>query len=433
MNFQYAVPPFTDCSFASVSSEHASGNFPANNVLDVLHPARPWRTNVISSQQSIEIELGTATPLDMLVLNNVNYKQITLQKRATTGGTLELCSPNVLLWSERIAATSGLPTSPWARAGSSTVTVDSEDGPYLRRKAQTLVLPSLTTDTISQSVTIGVSLANKKVAGHIWLKSPNGSPGGPLQLTLSDSAGNGSVTQTFNVTTAWQRHTFALTIGAGGTGTILRFLLNRVSGTMSSVVFGGAQVSPDQDVPLPMDYHTEDLGVVIPIDWRVNRRKCLLVPSGFNTRYLTINIPANQTTDDSAPWYSTGSLLLSTTLTAVPGEFSWPFSVSVAQPVLSQELAHGGRSMAELGGLKASIELGGPWVSRDMQAFFTAIAATGMVKPLVICESTRPGGSPPGANDPSQVYIVRRVGDFQVSYPVLPEVAEAGFVFDEVV
>lgn len=431
MNFRYALPPFEAPSIVGISSEMTE--FPASNVLADLHPAYPWRTFTSTADGTVEFDFGGATPVNGVFVNRTNYAQILLKKRNTVGGTFEPCSPNLLLWSEQLALTSGAPgngLSPtgWQDNGASAaaVTVDYIAGPYRRQKAQLLTMSSVG-GGVKQLITYGISVGGRAMAGHVWLRTTTSV--GTCTIRLS---GPSTLTTTATLSPVWQRIPIGGTFAAGS-NTAFTVEIRREASDLSAIVFGGAQISPNALTPLAYDYRTEGFGVVLLLDPRVERRKSLLVPSGFQDRYLQLCIPAGQPTDDGGDYYSTGAVTLTQRLTVLPGRMQWPISVTTPQSVLATEFLSGGKEFSQISvDKKAILEFAGVFVAEDTEAILQSFYALSPGKPFLFCESVRPGGAPVEAKDPTLCYLARRTSETKLTY-TMPEVLDFSLAIEEVI
>jgi hypothetical protein len=381
----------------------------------------------------MEFDFGGATPVNGVFVNRANYPQILLKKRNTSGGTLEPCSPNLLLWSEQLALSSGAPgngLSPtgWQDNGASaaSVTVDYIAGPYRRQKGQLLSF-SAVGGGVKQLMTYGLSVGSRSVAGHVWLRSPTNNGSCTIRLT-----GPSTLTTTATLSPVWQRVPIGGTFSAGS-NTAFTLEIRRETSDLSAVVFGGAQVSPNTLAPLPYDYRTEGFGVVLLVDPRVGRRKSLLIPSGFQDRYLQICIPAGQTTDDGGDYYATGAVTLTRQLALLPGRMQWPISVTTPQSVLMTEFLSGSKEFAQISmDKKAILEFAGTFIAEDTEAILQAFYGLSPGKPFLFCESVRPGGGPWEAKDPTLCYLVRRTSETKLTYTT-PEVLDFSLGIEEVI
>lgn len=447
MNIAFALQPFfatvptnqqgtADLVYHTTSSEAVG--YPATNIEDYDDPAKTWRTTTTGSAGVVEFNIGAmcnfqgSTTVSAVLLAQCNYPEVIFKKRALASDVKQLCSPNLLLWNERLATTDGgVQVSPWTSGGPlATISINLSGGPYPARKFQTVTAMPINFAIFQDVNLLTGSLTGKTFSGHVWLRTVDGG-NGQLTISIADNTNAGTASATIDVTGTWRRIPFVLTLGTTTTSVVRFNILRFGSGQLSQFHFGGAQLTADSTIPLPFDYPTWGSGCMVNPNPRTGRRQGLYwLP--FNSGYLTVEVPSGQTTDDGASFYSLGSLAIFSTVSVLPGDIQYPLTARVVTPEYKQNLPYGGSRHAIAGERRTVLDVSQIYISSQHENTIETLIGSGTENAFLFYEGGDIVGGLSGTNDPTLAGLFRRTSECRINY-LMPEVFEAGFTLEEVV
>lgn len=179
--------------------------------------------------------------------------------------------------------------------------------------------------------------------------------------------------------------------------------------------------------------YTIDLGgLVITKDDDVDRRSLLVdLTSLFNHRYMRWRLPANMTTDDSAPYYSIGGMSIATSLVQFPGFLTAPLAEDYPKPAQVSDFPNRGKQVNESPDKLAFFELGWQHVAADVLSHIRAMEKVGK-SPMIVFPNIRTPGNFDSFT-PHKAYLMRRLSDNRRTSEVIVEAQNYQFQFEEVI
>ena len=172
----------------------------------------------------------------------------------------------------------------------------------------------------------------------------------------------------------------------------------------------------------------------VPIDPRVNRRKCLFHFVGLTARYFRYRIPASQTTDDGQAAYSTGAILFTNNLILFAGGHQFPLSMGWPTPSQRTDFPDLGAEFILLGDARYELGFRGSFASTLQETDIQRMMKLSAGDAFLYAENLAPpeqGMLPAPTSDPSKVYLTRFTSDIRPSY-LIPEVFDASLDLVEI-